>query len=83
MAQSKNSNRNRKGSCRQKYPILSERFKALHPAVLALGQFMLTGWLAVRRKSIVFEKNKIGYSELSQHHLATLNTVLRLLELYH
>ena len=80
MAQSKNSNRNRKGSCRRKYPILSERFKALHPVLLALGQFVLTGWLWDENR--LFSKKTKLASGLSQHHLATLNTVIRLLELY-
>ena len=35
---------NSKGSCQRKYPLFSESLKVIHPAVKALGCFLLAGW---------------------------------------
>ena len=32
------------GSWQRKYSLFSERLQAIHPAVKALGRFLLTGW---------------------------------------
>ena len=37
---------NSKGSCQRKYPLFSQSLKAMHPAVKALGHFLLAGWPA-------------------------------------
>ena len=55
MVPSELGDRNSKGLCRQKYPLFSERLKAIHPAVKALGCFLLTGWQAGRQNSTSFQ----------------------------
>ena len=48
MAPSELGDQNSKVSCRWKYYLFSERLKAIHPVVKALGHFLLTGWQASR-----------------------------------
>ena len=52
---SKLGDQNSKGSCQWKLPLFSERLKAIHPAVKALGCFLLAG----RRKFTNFDFLKI------------------------
>ena len=44
MAPSELGDWNSKSSCQWKYPLFSESLKAMHPAVKALGCFLLAGW---------------------------------------
>ena len=64
MVPSELGDQNSKGWCQWKQPIFSERLKAIHPVVKALGRFLLTGWQAGRpadKNLLVFKTFKIRY----------------------
>ena len=59
---------NSKGSCQRKYPLFSESLKAMHPAVMALGHFLLAGWQTKFSKILKFASYRsklaaLGYIE--------------------